>query len=316
MWNHLPKMADQVRSLRVARPHFDAREAEDLIAFLATLDYFDPPGNPKTGKTVFARKRCVVCHQVDGVGGVVGPNLDRVAQSSSPIAIAAAMWNHGPAMAEAMRAKGIERPTFAGTELRDLIAFLKSGARESAEEPIYVVPGRAEEGRRLFSQKRCAQCHGGKGEGGRLGPVLHNRKAPQSLFQFATAMWNKAPAMLRAMREARIKPPQLDAEEMADIVAYLYSVNYFADVGDAVRGKRLMETKGCVGCHYAPGQARPGLVAIRRLDRPAAFVSGLWNHLSVLERPDQKVKNEWPELTSQQTADLVAFLQTVEDRRQ
>jgi mono/diheme cytochrome c family protein len=316
MWNHLPKMADQVRRLRVARPRLDEREAEDLVAFLATLDYFDPPGNFESGKKLFAEKRCVRCHQAGGVGGVVGPNLDRVAQTSSPIAIAAAMWNHGPAMAETMRAKGIERPQFAGTELRDLIAFLKSHARESGEEPIYVMPGRAEAGRQLFVQKRCAECHGARGEGARTGPALYNRKAPQGLFNFATAIWNKAPAMLSAMRQARVKTPDLQAEEMANIVAYLYSVNYFAEVGDAARGKELMATKGCVGCHNLPTQTRAGLVTIRRLDRPAAFVSGLWNHLAVLERPDPKIKNEWPELTSQQTADLVAFLLTIDDRRQ
>ncbi|HWP59829.1 MAG TPA: c-type cytochrome [Candidatus Acidoferrales bacterium] len=308
MWNHLPKMADQVRRLRVQRPRLDAREAEDLIAFLATLDYFDPPGDSQKGKRLFSAKRCVVCHQAGGVGGVVGPNLDRVAQASSPIAIAAAMWNHGPAMAEAMRAKGIERPTFSATELRDLITFLKSHAQQRREEPIYVLPGRAEEGRRLFVERRCAECHGAKGEGGRVRVPLYSRNAPQSLFQFAAALWNKAPAMLNAMREAGVKAPQLNAEEMANIVAYLYSVNYFAQAGNAAGGKELMATKGCVGCHNLPAETRPGLIMIKRLDRPAGFISGLWNHLALLETPEQRRKVEWPQLTPQQVADIVAFL--------
>jgi len=318
MWNHLPKMADQVRRLGVARPRLDAREANDLIAFLATLDYFDPPGNPESGKRVFVGKRCVVCHQAGGMGGVVGPNLDRLAQTSSPISIAAAMWNHGSAMAEAMRAKGIERPTFVNEELRDLIAYLKSHGRDSPEEPIYVMPGRGAEGRRLFLQKRCAECHGSKGEGGRFGPVLYNRKAPQSFFRFATAMWNKAPAMMRAMKEARITPPQLKADEMASIVAYLYSVNYFADSGDPARGRELLTAKGCLNCHYVGGATSAehrGLMQIRRLDQPAAFVSALWNHLAVLESAGQREKTQWPQLAPQQIADIVAFLQTIEDRR-
>ena len=36
---------------------------------------------------------------------------------SSPLYVAAAMWNHGPQMADAMKAQGIERPTLSGSEL-------------------------------------------------------------------------------------------------------------------------------------------------------------------------------------------------------
>jgi mono/diheme cytochrome c family protein len=310
MWNHLPKMAAEIHKLRVPRPRLDAREASDLVAFLATLDYFDPPGNPKTGGKLFVEKRCAVCHQVGGVGGVIGPNLDRLAQSSAAIAIAAAMWNHGPAMAEAMRASKIERPSFTGTELRDLIAYLKSHARERVEEPIYALPGRASEGRRLFLQKRCHECHGSKGEGG-LAPALYNRRVPRGLFDFATSMWNKGPSMMRAMKEVGITLPQLNAEEMANIVAYLYSVNYFADAGNPARGRELMSGKGCIACHFiGEGVARPGLTEIKRLDQPAAFVSALWNHLVVLEKPDPREKIRWPQLTPQEAADLIAFLQS------
>jgi mono/diheme cytochrome c family protein len=125
-------------------------------------------------------------------------------------------------------------------------------------------------------------------------------------------MWNKAPSMLRAMKDAGVKPPRLTAEDMANIVAYLYSVNYFAEAGDAGRGKELMTAKGCSSCHKVPGLSGSGAVPITRLNRPAAFVAALWNHLVVPERPDQ-ARIQWPELNAQQTADLVAYLQTTGD---
>ena len=40
--------------------------------------------------------------------------------------MAGRMWNHSPQMWAAMKAKGIERPTFEGKEMADLIAFLYS----------------------------------------------------------------------------------------------------------------------------------------------------------------------------------------------
>ena len=117
MWNHLPEMAERMRQFGIARPYLDPRETGDLIAFLYTLNYFDPPGNVQAGHRLFTEKKCVVCHQVGGTGGVVGPNLDGLARFGSPILVAAAMWNHGPAMAEAMRVRKIERPTFKDSEL-------------------------------------------------------------------------------------------------------------------------------------------------------------------------------------------------------
>ena len=44
----------------------------------------------------------------------------------------------------------------------------------------------------------------------------------------ASAMWNKAPAMTREMSARGVTIPDLNASEMADIVAYLYATGYFS----------------------------------------------------------------------------------------
>ena len=69
LWNHAPRMAERMRELGIARPQLDARETGDLVAFLFTLDYFDPRGTPEVGRRLFTEKRCIACHQVGGVGG-------------------------------------------------------------------------------------------------------------------------------------------------------------------------------------------------------------------------------------------------------
>ncbi len=314
MWNHLPQMLEQMRQLGIDRPRLDPREAGDLVAFLFTLDYFDPPGDVQTGKRLFAEKTCVVCHQVGGIGGVVGPNLDFLKQYGTPIFVAAAMWNHGPAMAEAMRARGIERPTFRGPELLDLVAYIKSASPAPAESPLHVLPGRPEEGRRLFAEKRCIECHSVGGRGGRVGPDLAQRGVHRSLTQFATAMWNKAPAMMRAMKARGFTPPQLAAEEMADLVAYLYSVQYFAESGDPRRGRRLLADKGCLGCHSLDGRGgkvAADLARVRGLDSPAAVISALWNHAVVMPARPEGRQAPWPRFRPEEMASLVVFLQTL-----
>lgn len=318
MWNHFPVMIERMGEIGIFHPYLFPRETGDLIAFLYTLNYFDPRGDPETGKRLFVKKRCIVCHQVGGTGGVTGPNLDFLKQYGSPIFVATAMWNHGPAMSEAMQAKGIERPTFTGPELNDLIDYLKSASPTRAEGALHVLPGRAEEGRRLFEEKRCRVCHSAKGQGGRVGPDLAERGQDRSLTEFAAAMWNKTPAMIKAMKAQGISVPRLQAEEMADVVAYLYSVGYFAESGNSRRGERLVATKGCQNCHAVRekgGELAPDLASVKGLESPDAVISALWNHALAMEKLAKAKGIPWPKFSSQEMADLVAYLQELGPRR-
>ena len=314
MWNHLPRMVERMQQLWIARPRLDARETGDLMAFLFTLNYFDLPSDVEAGRRLFTEKKCVVCHQAGGTGGVVGPNLEFLKQHGSPIFVAAAMWNHGPAMAEAMRAQGIERPTFKDYELLDLIAYLKSTSPEQGDTTLYILPGRADVGERLFVEKRCVECHSVGGRGGRVGPDLAERGLYRSPVQFAMAMWNKTPAMIEAMKARGMSVPQLRADEMADLIAYLYAVRYFAEPGDVRLGSRVVSEKGCLRCHTISGAGREGssdLASVKSLSSQAALISALWNHGAILEKRGERQKSAWPQFRSEEMADLLAFLQSL-----
>ncbi len=47
---------------------------------------------------------------------------------ASPIAIAAAMWNHGFAMEQEARSLGLPWPDLNGRDLADLVAFLRAAS--------------------------------------------------------------------------------------------------------------------------------------------------------------------------------------------
>src|SRR4030095_12108225 len=248
LWNHAPRMAERMRQLDVPRPRLESGETGDLVAFLFSVDYFDPPGRPDAGRRLFTEKRCIVCHQVGGTGGVIRPSLDALKPSASPISLAAAMWNHGPQMAEVMRVRGIARPSFQGRDLADPLAYAGRGAPAPGSTPVYVLPGRSEAGRAVFAEKRCIDCHSVRGQGGHVGPDLAERTRQMSLNDFATAMWNKAPAMLAAMKARAVPVPTVKPEEMADLLAYLYSVRYFAAAGDPRQGLQVATAQGCFAC--------------------------------------------------------------------
>jgi mono/diheme cytochrome c family protein len=317
MWNHARRMAQSMAQLGIPRPQLDAREAGDLVAFLFTLDYFDLPGKAETGRLLFTERRCVVCHQVGGTGGVVGPNLDFLKQYGSPIFLATSMWNHAQQMSEAMKARSIPRPFLKDTELRDLIAYINSASTVLPQGPLYVLPGRATEGRVLFVQRRCIDCHGVRGQQGKIGPDLADRGLHRSLSQFVAAMWNKAPAMTEAMRAKGMEVPRLRPEEMADIVAYLYSVRYFAQAGDPKVGVHIATQKGCFGCHALYGErgkTASDLAHAKGLDSPAAVLAALWNHGFIGEPKPPRDRTVWPEFRSEEMADLVAYLQSLRTR--
>ncbi len=310
MWNHLPRMAEKMKAFNIQRPTLTPVEAASLIAFLYTLDYFEPPGDTRAGKRLATEKKCIVCHQINGVGGVIGPNLDGLKLYGSSSFIAAAMWNHGPAMAATMQAKGIARPTFSGSELVDLIAYLKSAGASTSEAPLNVLPGSPERGRRLFTDKHCIECHSVRGQGGNVGPDLAAKALHKSILDFAAAMWNKAPAMLNEMRTRKVAVPSLDAGQMADILAYLYSVNYFAAPGDVRRGREIVAQKGCGACHgTAPAGKQPlDFAAMKGLDSPATVIAAMWNHSFLAGRA---AIGNWPEFRGEDMADLAAYLQSV-----
>jgi cytochrome c551/c552 len=129
-------------------------------------------------------------------------------------------------------------------------------------------------------------------------------------------MWNKAPAMLAAMTARGIPVPQLGAEDMADIVAYLYAVRYFAVPGDAGRGAAVARQKGCLGCHTVQargGKAPVDLARVPGLDSPARLVAALWNHSFVDAGPTARPPAA--EMRPGEVADLLAYLWSVSGPR-
>jgi len=315
LWNHAPKMAARMQALGIARPNLDPIEAGDLAGYLYTLSYFDRRADVAAGRRLFTEKRCVACHRLGSAGGTVGPALDGLTPIASPISVAAAMWNHGPRMAELMEREKIARPTFKPSELGDLIAYVNSSSPRGTRSQVYALPGRADEGGRLFAQKQCVNCHGVGGVSDPSKPSLAERALALSLTDFAAAMWNKAPAMQQAMQS---RPggavPELRPQDMADIVAFLYAARYFKQGGDPRNGVILAVNKGCLSCHglYGErGKVASDLNAAASIDSPAGVLSALWNHSFINDPRAERDRNPWPTFRGEEMADLVAYLRSL-----
>jgi mono/diheme cytochrome c family protein len=141
-----------------------------------------------TGARLFREKQCQTCHSLAGRGGKHGPKLDGYGRYASPLYLTAGLWNHGKAMAGVMEAIHVARPTFGKNDIADLSAYIRTTA--GSVERVYLRPGNPQIGEKLFTQKRCAQCHIPNAQGTRIGPDLRT-KLKGSLIGIAGAMWNQ-----------------------------------------------------------------------------------------------------------------------------
>lgn len=321
MWNHAPTMQAKMEELQITPPRLSSQQMADLTAFLSAYQYYlkqlGRPGDPERGKQVFEAKKCADCHPLGPAvtAKTVAPSLDDYAKLS-PIHIAQEMWNHGPAMAEQFAQMGISPPNFIGTEMADLIAYLQYAAAPADAEAVYVEPGSPNRGRKLFAEKGCANCHAVRGVGGWAGaPDLGRRREEfvRSITEVAGFMWNHGVAMWQQMEKREVAPVPLHGNDMADLIAYLYFINYFDKAGDPVRGKELFAQKSCIQCHaVTPGRMSfgPNLSTSKAVGSPIETITAMWNHARAME-PFMRGKGiPWPKFEAGEMADLMEYLYT------
>jgi cytochrome c2 len=147
--------------------------------------------------------------------------------------------------------------------------------------------------------------------GGRGGPDLGTRRRELigSVSSIAGVMWNHGQGMVAEFARRGISHTKFSGEEMADIIAYLYFVNYAAVRGTPARGARLFDER-CSTCHTVSGGSRlgPDLAAVPQLDDPIAIIAAMWNHAPRMEQESRKLGVLWPRFRLGDTADLAAFL--------
>ena len=219
LWNHGPVMVPAIRRMGLDVPKFEGSEIIDLFAYLRSRGQrrgareFRSLGDPGRGQRLFRTKGCERCHAVFGKPGGIGPDLGRTELRGSVTQLAGRMWNHWPAMSEAMEVLGMAPPTFREDELADVFAFLFLSRYE----------GRSADGKRgeeVYRLKGCSSCHGVAGKGG-IAPALQKSTAGEPKEVIFQRMWNHAPKMREKMGSVQIPWPRFDADELAALLALL-----------------------------------------------------------------------------------------------
>jgi mono/diheme cytochrome c family protein len=125
----------------------------------------------------------------------------------------------------------------------------------------------------------------------------------------AGLMWNHSQPMEAERRRRGLARVTFSGQEMADIIAYLYFVNYASVQAVPAHGAQVFADK-CAVCHAAGGGPRvgPDLAGIPQLDDPIALFAAMWNHSARMEQELRRLGLTWPRLAPGEAADLAAFL--------
>jgi len=319
MWNHAPRMWDRMREEKLIRPTLNREEVAHLFAYLYTARYVDEPGDSRQGQQLFKGKGCIRCHSLHGVGGKGGPDLSYVTGKYTPIAWTHAMWNHAPVMERTMHELGLSWPNFKGKEMNNLLAYIREnwgGPRREFE----LLPADPDRGWEVFRNKSCIACHSVKGQGGHTAPELGpGRSLPPTIVTFAGLMWNHSPQMWRAMKTEGIPRPTFEGQEMADLIAFLYSLRYLGPAGSPQMGKSLFADRGCVQCHGPRAEGTPRGAKLRgrgEIYSSIALAEALWRHGPEMYQRTRELGLPWPGLKESDVGDLVSFLNApVEESR-
>jgi cytochrome c551/c552 len=304
--NHAPQMAIRVDLLEQKWPTLTGTETDQLISYLFYLRYLGEPGNVSKGKELIQSKGCVNCHRIGNEGAKDGISLDQLTEFASPLYIAQVIWNHGPAMQEKILEMGFQRPAFENMDIIHISAYLREFSRSRTSKRQFMSPGNPLNGSTLFLTKGCGYCHSAKEGETSIGPKLSEMNLRVSVTDIAGTMWNHGNNMWKAMKEEGIEWPVFKDAEMADVIAYLYFLDYLGTPGDPNEGEKVFQTKACISCH-GPEEDFAFDESIKT-ERPSDMVSTMWNHVPYMHEIMTKMNVPWPELSPKNLSDLYSFL--------
>jgi mono/diheme cytochrome c family protein len=295
MWNHAPQMWSAMRQAGIVNSTLSEESAADLFAYFVSARFFEKPGDAARGKQAFSELHCADCHGTTESKAAGAPPVVKWESLTDSAVLVDQMWEHGPQMRQAYADRKLKWSPITGQQLRDILVYLQGLPETRSRASAFDLPTLAS-GVQLFQSKGCADCHKGK-------LALETRLRDQTMTDVAADMWNHQAAMKQA--------PELSADEMRQMLAYIWMRPNFDGSGDVPRGKKVFAEKGCAGCHENGTAGAPHLGKIPEGYSDISMISALWDHgPRMLELMSQR-KIAWPRFTTAQMSDLIAYLNSL-----
>jgi len=298
MWNHAPVMWAAMQGFGIEKPKLTPQDASDLFAFFYSSRYFDQPGDPARGQSVFAARHCGDCHGITESRAENAPPVAKWESLGHPIILVQQMWNHSGHMQMAFQRRKIAWQQLTTRELSDMLEYLRS-LPETKRLATGFTNTAGDRGQAIFETKNCVKCHTGT-------LALEDRLRDLTLTDIAVQMWNHAPKMAQPA-------PSLTQDDMQEVLSYLWMRQFIHRGGDVARGKEVFARKRCADCHMRGAHSAPQLPGQARGYSEVTIMSALWRHGPTMLQRMRRAKIGWPRFEeAQQLSDLIAFLNSVQ----
>lgn len=238
-------------------------------------------GDAYRGAALLEKNRCTQCHSVRGRGGKAAPDLGYPTSSQyTPARMASVMWNHAPKMWSAMASHGVEKAQFSERDADDLFAYFYSVR-------FFERPGKADRGKRLFTENHCVECHALANASSGPGKPVNQWAAATDPILLVEAMWNHSAVMKQAFAARQFKWVTMNGQDLTDLTAYFQSLPQSAHnpvdfwLPGPEQGRAMFHEKGCDRCH------NQGITPEHRLagQTLTGIAASMWNHAARIPDP-------------------------------
>jgi cytochrome c2 len=166
-------------------------------------------------------------------------------------------------------------------------------------------------GRKVFIEKNCVRCHSIMGAGGSLGPDLARVTERRSFYQLAGLFLSHSPKMIESIEKEGLEWPTFTPEEMSNLFAYLYYINYFDEPGNFYKGEEIFKKKACIRCHSVGGiggkMASP-LDTFAVYMSPILLAQEMWNKFPRMARKMRELGIQIPRFQKNDLAHILAYI--------
>ena len=265
-------------------------------------------GDSQRGAKLLETRNCTQCHSAGGGA----PDLSRrSARDFTPASLAAAFWNHGPRMWQAMAARNLPITPLSTNEIADLYAHFHSIR--------YFDPrGEAGRGKALFASKKCTSCHNLTPGGERkAGPPVSEWRALANQIEWMENLWNHSGGILAALEKTGNRWPVLTPQEMTDLLVYIRNLPQHREkkptlvLEDPEIGEQVFTARSCGVCHTV-GTKEAGkidlLASAKSSHTFTALSVRMWNHLPQMRKQAAGAGIPFPAFSENEMSQLLSYL--------
>ena len=192
-----------------------------------------------------------------------------------------------------------------GSSTNKLFQQEQSNKKNLPENPL--------NGRIVFEQKGCINCHSINGYGGNTAPDFGTHNFFGSEYDLMSQMWDHSPTMFKEMEEKNFDKQKFSGTDFRNLRYFLYFLRYLGSPGNVSNGQELFVKMKCSYCHSVDNENSKKI----RLDTIGVYASPLylaqvmWNHAGKMQKMQKLSGIKIPEFNNNDFADLSAYIAEV-----